>query len=1037
MSWKSHPYDAQGVLYLLQPDVVLKARVNLADASYPVAVIPYDGVSEGSIDDVRMGMTVLIGSSDGAWDRGSIYVRADADGVIGGLTTINIGYCSRGSRRGEVELVNDSYITVLDTYDVWKRASRFVEGEGNYKDYELDGLDPLPVAHLGGIGGLASMGIVSGGVLTLSFDSSGAYATAPGAALAATAWDVGDGTITVGSDTDAAITATFPAGKRWIRLLKQQVDTLYSLPRMHLVVALASESSGVQTMHRARLRLTPEGATFNCDVKERLNPASYPPGTIAIWWVRERYAGVEGSVTGYAVKFAGYVTGMQGYGRGTRTGWERGTTLTAVDVAGRMAMVRANASSLMREDTVTNSNQVVGANLDRYAWWLLSWHTTVPLLTDFTWRGVDHPFTAFSSAGGDFYKAVDGVCRAAGMRLTMDSRGRLAMVDDPLLRDDGERTDTVLQTLAPGDITRIDRVAKPYPAVGMMRATAALESTIAASYYDDDAHDAPPEVHGKAPGDVDGQGAGTAQNGEPWLVPDVLTLYARLGHALKRQNGEEDALKIALAHGGDGGIEPARMAWVDVSTDDDTVGWGDPALTDERCLVLATEYQFDDAAGTMRQTITVERETFGTPGIQDDVAGPDTQQPVDDGGFPLWTGALPTKMSLASAENPTFTLVTGYTLDLTGGVVTLLGEDRSGNLAALGVTSCIWYVSDPWHYRRVILLTDVGICINDDITSTAAVWTLAKTNLQLFGDAGRVGHQVFGDHKLEGWFMVLCGGSGAAVTLNTFSSVTAVALDGGTPDYSESANHLGAAFIYPHDAGRLLSVVRDALYASFYTSSDGGLNWTFAPLTSFGTQTIDTGRARLDPGQVAISIPYKKAGGADNTVAGGLLVDVEYAQVPIATRTGGLAFRSTDGGANYADADRGSSSVAVSRKVANGMMHFTHDAAYLYSLVFSTTTAAVRATDDDDATHTDSPYFPSAGEARNALIVQGTSSTPAFCLAASSRASGTGGDRLWMTANSGADWLSADLTDLPGWGADEGVACAQVELYPLIPDAAP
>lgn len=763
MSWKSHPYDASGILYLLQPDVVLKARVNLADASYPVAVIPYDGVSEGSIDDVRMGMTVLIGSSDGAWDRGCIYVRADADGVIGGLTTINIGYCSRGSRRGEVELVNDSYITVLDTYDVWKRASRFVEGEGNYKDYELDGLDPLPVAQLGGIGGLASMGIVSGGVLTLSFDSSGAYATAPGAALAATAWDVGDGTITVGSDTDAAITATFPAGKRWIRLLKQQVDTRYSLPRMHLVVALASESSGVQTMHRARLRLTPEGATFNCDVKERLNPANYPPGTIAIWWVRERYAGVEGSVTGYAVKFAGYVTGMQGYGRGTRTGWERGTTLTAVDVAGRMAMVRANASSLMREDTVTNSNQVVGANLDRYAWWLLSWHTTVPLLTDFTWRGVDHPFTAFSSAGGDFYRAVDGVCRAAGMRLTMDSRGRLAMVDDPLLRDEGERTDTVLQTLAPGDITRIDRVAKPYPAVGMMRATAALESTIPASYYDDDAHDAPPEVHGKAPGDVDGQGAGTAQNGEPWLVPHVSALYARLGHALKRQNGDEDALKIALAHGGDGGIEPARMAWVEVSTDDDTVGWGDPALTDERCLVLATEYQFDDAAGTMRQTITVERETFGTPGVRDDVAGPDTQQPYDEGGaYPLPTGAVPTKLVSLDYGSATFARARSWN-PTTGDV------DWENASTGLDGDCGIHSSADPQDNRRKFVIAkgaDGGLFRCDDVWAASPSWSLVASNATIFGSSSAVGRKIIMSINRPGFIAITTGAYGIVSSLD-------------------------------------------------------------------------------------------------------------------------------------------------------------------------------------------------------------------------------------------------------------------------------
>ncbi len=695
MAWTSHPYDAEGYVYLLAPTVVLKARVNLVDAAYPLAAIPFDGATVGSIDDVEMGMTVLVGSVDGAWDRGHTYVRGDDDQGVGGLASLNIGYTERGRVAGHVDLVDNSYITVLDSFEPWKRPSRYLEGSGILKDYELDTTGrSLPVAHIGNTGGLAAMGFTASGVLALDFDSSTSHVTAPGAALAATAWDVKDGAITVGSDTSAAITVEFPAGKRWIKLLKTQTDAEVSLPRRMLVVALDDGDDTVLTAHKARLKLVPEGATFSCDVRQRLDPGDYPPGTVAIWLVKERYAGVAGSMTGWEVKFAGYVDSMRSSGKANRTDFERATTISASDVAGRAAALRALPSTVARGASPANPNEMAGANLDRYAWWLLSWHTSLPMLTDFHWSGEDHPFTSFSSPGGNFYGAGDGVARAGAKRLTMDSRGRLLIVEDTLRLEMDDRTTTVLQSIGPADILSIDRVTNPFPAVGVMRATATLESSIDASTYDDD-HEPPPDIHAVAPGLVEGQGVGEQQNSVPWLVPTALAFYQRIGQDYERANADEAALKITLAHGGDGGIEPALLAWVEVTTDDDTLGWWDTPLDHERCLVLSVEYSFDDAANTQTQVITVLRETTGTPGVYDPIAGDDTRLP-DYNPLPPYTpgvDVLPTELIIFDSGHAACHIARAWSPALG----TLIYEDVSSGLEG-GGSYVQW--ADPWNYGK-------------------------------------------------------------------------------------------------------------------------------------------------------------------------------------------------------------------------------------------------------------------------------------------------------------------------------------------------
>lgn len=632
-AWSDHPQSAEGYLYLMKPRVVFAARVNMAAATYPLAVLTYDGVTTGDWEDLEMGMTLVLGTTPGAWDLGHGYVRGDAVHACATSTTISVGYSSRGRRPGELDAQDNAYITVLDLFEVWKRPSKGGSApQSILKDY---GISPhnqhLPVIHCGNSGGLGVLDFVDGSdVLALDFDASGSASTNPtDPGWFFEQWDVKDGTITVGTDTDDAITAEFPPGYRWIKRTGQDNDLRLGLPRRFCVVAL--EQSGVnapiQTAYRIRWTRKADGQTLTAELRERIDPADYPPGTVVMLLVKEAFAGVDGTLTGWTTKFAGWLDTRAGTGQAALESTTLGTTITAVDIGGRLKQLRAFPSRMERVAGLTdNSNAMTAATIWRYIWWALVWHTSAPMLSDIDLdvaAGDDYPFSLFSNGGGSFYAVCDTLAKATGRRFTCDSRGRLAVVVDPLRQESADRTSTVQAAIGEADWTSITRMNQRAP-VGVLKGAATPVSTTAAASLLTPLE----EMHAIAPGLVEGAGSGEEQTGYPSLAVDAVEFQKRLGQDYARRNNPEDRLTVALAHGNDAGIEPAHMQWVTVTASAENSGWMDEALSAARCLPESVEFVLDDDAGALTQRVVVERETVGTPGTEDPSAGIVVTRPV-------------------------------------------------------------------------------------------------------------------------------------------------------------------------------------------------------------------------------------------------------------------------------------------------------------------------------------------------------------------------------------------------------------------------
>jgi hypothetical protein len=612
-TWRTHPYSVQSYLFLDKPVAVFAARVNMAAASivYPLTAITFDTVTTGAYTNIKEGQTITLGSAAGDDDYGRTVVRSSTDAVI------SIGWTSRGTHDGELDVVDNAYITVWDDHRVWAKVPRILDDGTHYKWGTLvytDGNPPLPVCVIGR--GMGTGGFVTGtpAVLTVSLTAANSYATATGATISSYLWAVGDGTITVGSTSTAAITATFPAGRRWISCTVTDSNT-NTHARWYLVAACTTTgaTAPIYNFEIEQRTLRAEGQTLSLKIHEAIAESTYPDGCAAILWERENYGGTVGGLAGPTgaehVKFTGWHQSHQEEGEAKPYGIETGTTLEFLDVAGRLATLPGFSQVVERDASPATWLQMADADIDLYLHYLLQWHSTALDVADFTWSGLGstYPFAALMSDGGSLYDQVDGRAQAIAHRLTCDSSGRLWVKPDPMLLDSGSRTATIIVDIDETDWTsyryqwtRPPRTHWVWGGGVLTSSTDADTATIGAVFC-------------VAPGQAPGQGLSSTRKGSQ-LVASQTELNAREGHRYAaRMNAPMGMITWRLAHGGDAGIEPAHMEWVRNTISAANAAKRGLTWTDAKFLPVEVRYRYDHKDGTRVQEVSAEKEVVGLP----------------------------------------------------------------------------------------------------------------------------------------------------------------------------------------------------------------------------------------------------------------------------------------------------------------------------------------------------------------------------------------------------------------------------------------
>lgn len=127
---RSRPHTTKLYLSIFQPKPIFKARINDATIGFGSRIIIFNTVTLGSVTDIEAGMTLLIGSSDGARDVGKIRVKS-ASGV-----QIVV------SENSNINWQNAQYLTVLKYWELWPVFPRIIQNANPedvtfYKDYDV------------------------------------------------------------------------------------------------------------------------------------------------------------------------------------------------------------------------------------------------------------------------------------------------------------------------------------------------------------------------------------------------------------------------------------------------------------------------------------------------------------------------------------------------------------------------------------------------------------------------------------------------------------------------------------------------------------------------------------------------------------------------------------------------------------------------------------------------------------------------------------------------------------------------------------
>lgn len=597
----------KGYLYVWKPEVVWKARVNMQTIEYPIIQINYDSVTTGTYTDVRSGMTVLFGSSDGADDLGRHRVRRINDAVL------SIGWSSRGTNDGEVNLADNAYITVIDDYRVWNKTPRILDDGTIYKDTMVVVGDynvyPPPVANAGLP--VATMLNEDDTEYIAALDGSDSIAIADFATIDSYLWDIGDGTLETGyALSDDIIQVSFPPGRRWCHLTVTDSNGKTHTAHVPVVVCHPTSFPAITKFEVTR-NLTLQGQTAEFTVYQDLDEDDYPDGTLVVYWQEEKFGGEEDTLagTGRNVKFMGWHATDNNISAVASTYIDTSVTLSCVDVLGRLNQLAGFPQVIERKISPTTWAEMANPNINKYIHYLLQWHSTALDLADFDLSysdGDSYPFTALESEGATIYEQANYRAEAIAHRLTIDSGGRLYVVPDPQWLDTSDRTNTVILTLEASDWENLTLTNARYPTTHWLDGAAIQTSVAEVGAID------PVPLFSVAPGKAPGQG-GTKATKNYQLVIDQNELNTRTGHQYAQYNKALKDIKVTLTRSGDIGIDPAFMQWVKITVPEGAKSPRKLSFNNVRFLPTTVAINFDANTGTSTIVLTLEREVIGTP----------------------------------------------------------------------------------------------------------------------------------------------------------------------------------------------------------------------------------------------------------------------------------------------------------------------------------------------------------------------------------------------------------------------------------------
>jgi hypothetical protein len=620
--WRSHPQIVQGYLYIHQPARLIRRRVNMPlTIGYPVSAITFDNPDSdpGNIADVQVNHRVRVSSSAGALKGWARIHKPISDPV---MYIAPIG-------ESEIDFDDNDILDVYDEYPIWTRIPYISSAGVLAKDYDIlysdqnENIPPVVNCNVA-VDSLFVSGTPA--VITVSFDATDSYCMAPGAVIDPAepyTWDLKDGTRTVGTEFAPQITATFPAGVRYVDLTMKDDNESTSIK--HILIPSFTGSDD-PLLYKVKVDRRGGQLTNGWDASFTLldsDVSDYPEGARVIYFEEERFGSGNGPIGDTCIKFDGFIVDE---------------TLIIEPLQDDVTINCRGPLGILQErpafaQTITYSAApTTWAEMVDLGWWkviiyLLYWHSNVLELFNLErppiYDGYD--VNRLDSDIGTLYSQIDFLAKAVQARFTCDQRGNFYMRRFPLFLPSASRAalDTIV-TLTSADWNEdgLNIEYRHADDVCWVRATAIVASqTLPIT-----------AVESIAPSITPSEGARLEQL-DRQLVTGQTELNSRAGRYYAWLNSQRDGARTArrvtvpLNHRGDV-FDPAWQEWVALTLSSTTnkrqVSW-----SGARFRIEAIESTYDHELGVSDDVLTLEEETNGASGTTVNIEVVDTTPPPD------------------------------------------------------------------------------------------------------------------------------------------------------------------------------------------------------------------------------------------------------------------------------------------------------------------------------------------------------------------------------------------------------------------------
>lgn len=621
-------------LSIFQPSTIFSARVNDASIAKGEREITYDNAS-GNWQNVKIGSTLLVGSSAGARDKGKIRIKDITSSVI---TVAENNY---------IEWGNNQYLTVLNYFDVWPIFPLIVQDPADseqvifYKDYDIPYTNQNTV-----LGAFLNIGphraeFIENGSADVYYSASGTYPLS--GAISDVQWTFQSGTpssynglnpgyVSYGTPGHYLTQCTVSGTNGWVEIGYRYVS-IYDKPDEGTNNPIKLWSVSDVQGSRAEA-----GYTFSVSVFE---PVVVQEGSVIVLFADEWYDGTRKSLGGNAlnaskIKFVGYV--MDNSIR-----YDYKDSSVTFDVGSITQIMKEMEGFAIEIKSVANPStwtEMANINAKKATYHYWKWHSNVISLADIEFVGDDFLVQYFDSDRESLFDSVDNFLRSAyHASAVSDKQGKIWLETDAWARPNATGTYSSILNLS-----KYDWIGEPtireqrYPELSYLEYNGIAYSGVSTGTY--------VPLMANAPGDAPAyRGKSERRTGLALLGQSQLNQL--VGDEFTHRNTQFPAIDFRMrGNWSNLDIAPQEALQVDISASDTVRNVGISGLY----MPSSITWNFDSDAKTFIPRCTFSAITSGEPG--ETIVIPEI---VDDGGyggrpgggvFPLVTPSVPSFFSV-------------------------------------------------------------------------------------------------------------------------------------------------------------------------------------------------------------------------------------------------------------------------------------------------------------------------------------------------------------------------------------------------------